>query len=329
MNFIGELTHHSPFLKKQLKFFSIRNDHDPSTAINPIELDDLTQLVSRRNLSSQVDPLYQFKDNKALIFPVENQPNFSGFDGQTFDVDNEEHRDFIVKSTEVYLKELNNLLRLDQRIPYALAAYMFPNFLFFSWIPLSGFLSSFSDPLALMATGWLANQRIVQFNRYFMALELMKANLAWSLGNWPSQTSEELISKIARTNYLIHMVDAIAPALTYQELKNIIADSVEQSFLENASSILKQKKMGADYLSGYRALYGSQSDTYAAFLFSGYKALSDTGSYLQNKSMEHLNLAVQRVKNFGFFSSEVSLFSQPNEQRSSNELPEEVYKKRI
>jgi hypothetical protein len=79
------------------------------------------------------------------------------------------------------------------------------------------------------------------YQTYKATFDRMLHNMAWSLGYWKDDTDPELLIRLANQPELLNMVLTIGRVLTYDQVKDIIADPVEKTFLQQISAYQNTK----------------------------------------------------------------------------------------
>lgn len=276
------------------------------TDLYPIPADESMQLIDQ----TRSEPLYFFPGNTSkLSFPMEHYKP-AKFGGETFDPQNSAHTKYIANCTKAFKKELHTLQTLDRSLQVCAVAYVLtaiPQSIMNSR-PYAGsisavaaqsawttFINNLDELIGGYGVCFILGNRQGQFKRYALLLERMKHNLAWSLGYWTADTSAEQKENLLNNKELMEMVLALSPVLALQEIQNIIADSVEPSFLDHAhqlQSAYDQRRQEVDL-----ALYGSNSKSLVTFATAAPRYLLDLGYNGTKSALQYCGYFTPRHSN--------------------------------
>ena len=258
-----------PLINDTVDFFKASIGFDMGTKLYPINPGLNLAVATGVPVENMPAPLYSFPEGcTSITFPVEanNTPQFGG---ERFDHENPRHIAYIEACTKRFNEELQNLKTLDRCLEASFGAYWTLKIIqyFLKDRPYAGYTSTtigaqmfamqaFSLTDEVVAVNALFNflkQRQVSFQSYYQALERLMHNMAWSCGY--QQEAEHL----AGNDALLKMVLASAEVLTIKQIKDIIADPIEQAFLAHANAHQTANGYNARRLENNLALYGTKA----------------------------------------------------------------------
>lgn len=218
------------------------------------------------------DPLYSMPQNLTqLRFPVEEYDT-PRFEGQEFDLGDEDHIAYIQECTELFTRELQALKNIDRLLEASFAAYCSIKIIqsFLSTRPYAGHsvqivalqsmaMNAFNltdEGIAINALFILLKNRQTCFRSYNAALQRLMHNMAWSIGY---QENGQDANLLANNETLMQMVLTASEVLTLQQIQDIIADPIEPQFLAQARAQQNGAGYSARRQANTLALYGTKA----------------------------------------------------------------------
>jgi hypothetical protein len=245
---------------------------DTGTKLYPIAANQDEAITRAIPHELMPEPIYSFPQGRQSIsFPVETY-NTPRFEGQVFSVDNPLHIALIREGTVRFSQELQNLKNCDRWLEASFVFWVGIKSVqfFLNNRPYAGHnmrtihlqaatMNAFNlsdEAVQLQALFVQLRNRHECFKSYNLALQRLMHNMAWSCGY---QADDQDAAALANSNELMEMVLTAAEVLTLKQIKDLIADPIEQAFLQQA----RVQQRGAGYSARREqntlALYGTKA----------------------------------------------------------------------
>jgi hypothetical protein len=184
--------------------------------------------IARLGITSDLNSL-QIESQKYYIIP-ENATAHDGEDNplavtKKIDFNIQAHKEFVQKSTALFIKKSDGLKALDMKIAGSFMLWIVATSL--SFLPFIGYF-------ALPCVGLLIyqiTQRTTVLNEYKESLNLLVATCNWILGpNKDDRQTDDHV--LTQDEDLRNMMIALYPVLTKEQVNHLIANDIEQIFTD-------------------------------------------------------------------------------------------------
>lgn len=219
------------------EFFGIKKQSE-YTAIPRLSIKSplsALQLKSERYFT--ISPVAEARDGNKLGVSVQGQQNFN--------LASVEHLDFLTRCVDQFNEKSIRLKAIDRNIAGSIILSIAASSL--SFLPLLG---SFLLPLSWIGWGaaiYFMNQRGSAFTEYQESLTLLVAACNWSLGEKPTDPRAVTQNPVIRS-----MMTVLYPVLTETQVKHLIADQIENVFIDELKEFKGQFAQGTHVFSNER-----------------------------------------------------------------------------